>query len=594
MRIRNRFVLATLAAFVAVAAHAQITINCNVKDGQKISGLQNFRITLQSKNSVTEVEFYVNDDLRSTDDSTPYEFTIDTIAEKEGPIKVKMLAFDSEGEKKEVTLNLTVDNEIGKGAEYHVQAGLELLADGKWNEAIQKGRVALKATPKFVPARILLARANFGRGVYDAAQKFVEDILTEDPKNAEALDLKAAISLQTAFRASGESRQATVDTIGKALKQAAMSRSAIYESRLENFGKITDENRLKYADLAIRSGRYSLVYIELDPLFRSNPRNSAVANRLIYAQMRGGRFKQAIDNANIYAKRGLPDAAGWALVAIARQFSGDADGSIQAESEAVKNDSSDITVRSTQAFLALTRGRGPAFAGFINDLAKDEDQRFEVMHYQALLANLSGDFELTRQYFQQAVLNEPTSYDTYILRGNQLFGYSTGATVAKEDVAYYRSLARVLFEAALAAKPESFEALTGLAILDITDGKQADALRKAQTAVSAGPEYGAAHYVLSMLQGLESQRLRIASSTADGQAASLRAGGQIDEANKAAAAARALSQEADKMQAASEASIKLAGQCDKPNLEGKAIPNAYEAWRYFASFGRPIFVIQPQ
>ncbi|MBL8059684.1 MAG: tetratricopeptide repeat protein [Chthonomonas sp.] len=592
MRILNRFLLALSAATLATMALAEITITCSVKEGQKISGLQAFRITLQSSHTVTEVEFYVNDDLRSTDESTPYEFDIDTIAEKEGPIKVKILAYDSEGNQKVQTLNLVVDNELAKGANYFVEQGLELLSEGKWLAAIEKGRVAMKATPKHLGARVLLARANFGRGVYDAAQKFIEDILAEDPKNADALDLRAAISLRTAFNATGTSREDTVGIIGRALKQAAQSRASIYEARLDNFGAVNDENRLRFVDLAIRAGRYSLVYRELDPLFRSNPRNSSVANRLIYAQLRGGKFRQAIDNASIYGKRGLPDAAGWALIAIARQRSGDADGSITAETEAIKNDSSDVTVRSAQAFLALARGRAQAFGGFVNDLAKDEDQRFEVMIYRSVLLNSANDFEGTRNFFQQAVLNEPTSYDAYIVRANQLIGYSTNQTGSKEDAAYYRSLARVMFEAAIAAKPESFEALTGLAICDLIEGKPA--LAHAQSAVQAGVEYGAGHYVLSMVQGMESQRLRQASSVSEGRAAGFRANGQLEEARKAEDDSKKFAAEADKLQAQSEASIKLAGQCDVVNLQGKGIPNLYEAWRYFASYGKPVLVIQPQ
>ena len=81
MRNVNRFILALSAAVIAAVAQAQISITCSVKDGQKISGLQGFRITVQSSHTVSEVEFYVNDDLRSTDESTPYEFDIDTIAE---------------------------------------------------------------------------------------------------------------------------------------------------------------------------------------------------------------------------------------------------------------------------------------------------------------------------------------------------------------------------------------------------------------------------------------------------------------------------------------------------------------------------------
>lgn len=594
MRTLNRFFLASMAVVAASAAFAQITITSNVANGATIRGIQPFRFTVQSKNLITELEFYVGDDLRGTDDSSPYEFSVDAVAEKEGPLQVKVLAYDSEGNRKELALQLTVDNELGKGADYHVGKGQEALTNGNWDEAIVAGRIALKITPKYVPARMLLARANFGKGVFDSAQKFLEDVLAEQPDNAEALDLRAAVALQTAFRATADSREATAAAIGRALRLAAESRSKIYGDRLSAFGKVTDENRLRYVDLAVRAGRYSLVFPELEPLFRSNPRNASVANRLIYTQLRAGRIRQATANAQIYAQRGAPDAAGWGIIAVIRERAGDAEGALQAEQEGLRNDSSDLTLRSAQATLALMRGRVQAFAPLVTELAKEEDNRYEVLNFMAQLANMSGDFNAARDLFQRTALTEPLAYDAYIQRANQLIAYSTQGGVARESAQYDRLLARNLLDAALVAKPESYQALTGLGILNMIEGKTADALRLANTAVAAGPEYAAAHYFLSLVQSVESLRFRRGADEANNRALNFRSTGQAEEAAKETQRARQLEAESNRLQAAADASARTAGQLDVANLGGKGIPDIMGAWRYFAAFGRPILLISPQ
>lgn len=583
-----------LMSAMAALSFGQITINANVRDGQTISGIQAIRATVESKHLITEVEFYVNEDLRSTDDSTPYEFQIDTIAETEGPIKVKLFAFDTEGNRKELSLNLIVDNQVSKGAEFHVEQGRAALAERKFDAAIQSGRVALKAQPKFIPARMLLARAFFAQGVTDSAQKFIEDILVEQPDNSEALDLKSAIALNGAFRASTGTRESTIAAISRALKLAGESRAKVYASRLEAFGKVTDANRLQYVDLAMRASRFSLAISELEPIFRSNPQNSAVASRYLYALLRAGRFRAAGDAATVYQRRGAPDAAGFALIAVIRQRQGDAEAALAAEAEAIRSDSGDLTVRSSQMFLSLLRGRAQAFNQFTADLAREEGQRFEVLHYLSAMANIGGDFEGARNFFEQAVLAEPGSYDTFIQRANQLIAYSTSETSSMDDVRYYRSLARTLFEAALAARPDSFEALTGMAILMQIDGKPADAMRFATASANANQEYAAAQYLLGLLFSNDSAGFRRAASAAQGRAATLRANGQIQEANEAERQARELESQANRAQASSEQAVQRANQLDPAQLGGRGIPTIFEAWRYFSIYGRPVFVIAPQ
>ncbi|MEZ5162384.1 MAG: Ig-like domain-containing protein [Fimbriimonadaceae bacterium] len=59
-----------------------MTMTTNLTDGQAIAGTFQFEVRVQSEALVTNVEFYVGDDLRSTDSSTPYNFMLDTLEEK--------------------------------------------------------------------------------------------------------------------------------------------------------------------------------------------------------------------------------------------------------------------------------------------------------------------------------------------------------------------------------------------------------------------------------------------------------------------------------------------------------------------------------
>lgn len=542
-------------------ASAGITVNVDVKDGESIAGEKTFKVTVISDNLVTKVEFYVGDDLRAEDDSTPYEFKLDTLAEKEGDLKVRFVAYTSEAESAAKTLNLKVDNGLGKDAEWHVDRGREALSESKWDDAIRSARTALKIKPGFNPARLVMARAYLGKSVLDQAQKFAEDVLATDQNDASARDLLAAINLQKAFntfsRGTGD-RDSTLKIIGDALKEAVKNRKAVLESQLDAFGAVTDTNRLQYADLAIRAQRYSLAIDQLLPLFRKDTRQPEVANRLLYAQMRTARMRDAFVTLQEYLKGNMVDGYGSALVAILNLQAGDTQKSLDAEKEALLSDPESLGVRTAQAYLALKRGATGALSKIASQLEQTEGQRPEVLYYLSTVNYQLGNLDEAARLFQRCVLADPVCYDMYIERANEAIAVSLRGTPESDDEArkadrkYQQKVARSFFEAALEARPESFEALTGIALLNLVEGNKNDGLRLAQAATKAAPEYAAGWYALACALG---------------------------ETNKGSEGMAAMTN---------------AGKWDQPNLQGMAIPKPVEAWRYFARHGRTPLIAPPK
>src|SRR5579862_4148950 len=131
-------VIGPLLAFllVAFASAQKLTLSVNVNDGDTVSGDVHFVVKVQSKNPVTQVEFYVGTELRDTDPSTPYEFNLDSLAENDGDLKIKFVAYTSEGENASKTMVLKIDNGISKGAAFHLAKAKDLLAVSKWDDAI--------------------------------------------------------------------------------------------------------------------------------------------------------------------------------------------------------------------------------------------------------------------------------------------------------------------------------------------------------------------------------------------------------------------------------------------------------------------------
>lgn len=541
------------ALLLAASASAQkLTLNVDAKDGDTISGVRHFAVTVQSKNPVTQVEFYVEGELRGKDSSTPYTFDLDTLSHADGPIKVKFSAYTTEGENTSKNLSLTVDNGTSKGVDFHLGKARDALSVSKWDDAITSARIALKADPKSVDARIMLARAYLGKGDLVKAQKYAEDANDAAPDNLAVLDLVAGINLNKAFNTINRTGtdSDTVKTIGDALAAAVTARRKSLDWQVDHFGAVTPQNRLAYADLALRAGRYSLVIDQFANPFQANPKDNEIANRLIYAYMRAGRLTDARKALDDLKRFGAPDAYGYALEAVYQAEVGDDQKSDDAMGEAILSDPDSLGVKSAQAYIALKRNRTNVLGQIAADLAKTDSQRTEVNYFLAALMNRLMD-PSAGQYYQRAVLIEPTNYDMYIEWANYSLGLALGGKLSKDSATNNVAYAGALYNAALIANPSSAQALTGLCLVNLYQGKTDDAVRLGRAAAAAGPEYAAAHYAY---------------------AAALSAARQGDAAN---------------------AENAKAGKLDRIALEGRSLPNVNAAWQYFSNGGRTVVLVPP-
>ncbi|HWA83919.1 MAG TPA: tetratricopeptide repeat protein [Fimbriimonadaceae bacterium] len=560
-------------ALVAVAPAQKLALSVNANDGDVISGEKHFVIKVQSKNPVTQVEFYVGSRLRDQDPSTPYEFTFDTISEDDGNVQIKFTAYTSEGENVSKTLDLKIDNGISQGAGPHLSKAKDLLSVSKWDDAIAQARIALKADKTSVEARCDLARAYMGKQVWDKAQQYAEDAQTADPNNVEAMELVAAVNLNRSFALVNrtDDPMASVTAISDALKNAVTARRKSLDRQIDTFGAVTDANRLNYVDLVLRGGRYSLAIEQMSPLFKKDPKNNAVANRLIFAYMRAGRLadaREALDNLKLY---GSADAYGGALEAVYESQMGNAQKADDAIRDAILNDPDNLGVKSAQAFIALRRNKPTVLAQLAKDLASTDSQRTEVNYFIAALDNRLGDPD-AEKYFRRSVLIEPTNYDMYVEWGN----YSLGLGVSKRldqkhsdaEVAY----AAGLYNAALIANPSSAQALTGLTLVSLYQNKIDDAVRYGRAASQAAPEYAAAHYAYAAAANAKSSSIKTLGAGANQEA---------------------LVKLQDDMTAIAKKENDLAGKLDPIALQGRELPKVSQAWVYFATGGRTIVMVPP-
>ncbi len=603
IKARALFSLMMLMALVGLAM-AKVEVIVDAKDGEVISGEKVFTVRVKAESSVNSVEFYVNDELKDTDGSTPYEFRMDTVPMDEGPVKVKFSAYTENGESASTTLNLKIDNGVAKGFDFHLNNARQLVSERKFDAAILAGRVALKIKKGDNQARLVMARAWFGLGVMDTAQKFCEDVMISDPNNVEALELVAGIALQRAFNitaSGGDNPDQALAAIQSALQRAVNARTKVLSDQLDKFGPVNDANRMRYVDTALRTGRYGLVIEQLAPIVRRDPKNTAATNRLVLAMMRGSRLRDLPSVMQNYIKYGEPDAAGFALRAIFLEItSAPRDEVDNAEREAVLNDSEDLGVRSAQAFLALRRGNTQVLRQVASNLAKDESQNPITNYYLTTVFFLTGNSEEARIRFERAALAEPAFYDLYVERANQalLRGQQPNTETRVRD--YQRKVARVFFESALLAKADSFEALTGLAALDLLENKPADAVRRARAAASAGPEYAAAQYLLNAAITLEIGRLRNAvnKNAVDvglltDQVNAARRNNETTklqdlskQLDKLLEDGRAFSKALDQAEREARTALEASYRLDKINLDGRGTPTPEMAWGYFRQFGR--------
>jgi len=554
-------------AFFTFAAQKPIELNVNVKDGETIIGDRQFKVTVVAKNPVTQVEFYVGSDLRDNDTSTPYQFSLDSLGEEDGNLKLTFKAYTNAGESASKSVTVKIDNGVSKGADYHVKKGIEALQNGDYASAIVSGRIALKADPKSNPARLVLARANLGLGALDKAQKFAEDAVEQDGQYTDGLDLLAAIDLRRATRTlnrAGGSQTDTANQIKAAYQRAVESRIKSLSIALDRVGPLTDTNVIPYADAAIRAGRYSVAINALEPAFKKDVTRAEIANRLAFAELRANRPVDAFNTLNEFKKFTPLDAYGQALMAVIKADTGDDAGADEAIRNALLADADDLGVQTAQAYLALKRSKDDVLAKLAENLTNNQASNSDVLYYVSALDNRLKRYEEARRAFEQSVLAEPANYDAYIEGGLGALVLTQGDSFDADQKKVLYDSARTLFETALVARPESAEALSGVVVCALYQGNLDDAVKFGQAAVAAAPASPVAHFALAAAYS------KAAASPGRGAAESSRYISLANDENT------------------------KAGRLDVKNLGGRGIPDATAVYRYLTTTGRHAVLTAPK
>jgi Tfp pilus assembly protein PilF len=576
--------IATFLAAVSLYT-APMTVSADIKDGAVIEDKRAIKVIVQSDSIVTQVEFYVDGDLRDTSTATPYTFTIDPLAEKDGKEKLTFTAYNTDGAK--ATMNVMVDVESGasRGPEVNTKTAQDLMVQGKWDDAMYAARLALKASPDYIPAQLVLAHVFLTTKVYDKAEEFAEDVLRSKPDMPEALMLVAAIQLERAFNVvSSQNQTANMNNMSDAIDSAIQARLKLVNADFDQLPNPSGADDIKYGRTAVETQHFSAAISALQSDFNISFATDK-GNLIGYAQLRLGRFQDLQRTMQVMEAHKTLDGYSYALWAALAEYRGDKSGADYYIKEAILDKPDDFGVRTAQAYIALRRGNINTLTGITASLQSLTKTRPEVTYYLALLLHRLGRETDSDRAFQETVLQEPLCYNAYVARGNEAMLHMLAPKAKPEQVEFEAAFSRRMFQAALAAKPDSAEALTALATLELIRKKTADAHDHVDAAMAADPQYAAAFFAAASVYNTlaydyMTQAAYVKSQAVNGVDNETQT--KIDADNKTSQATR------DK---AFEVFAK-AEKLDPPHLGGSQLPRIDDVFPYVYQFGN-IPVISP-
>lgn len=575
-------------AVPAKIAPPQMVVKPDIADGTVIKQRQTVKVIVQSDAIVTQVEFYVNDDLRDTATATPYTFTIDPLIEKDGQEKLTFTAYNTDGAKASKTVTVTIDSGASRGAEANTKIAQDLMTESKFDDAIYAARIALKSTPDYVPAQLLLAHAFLAKKVYDRAQEFTEDALRTKPDMTEGLELMATIQLERAFNsyAGTGDRTEFMNNMADAIDTAIAERKKILDKQFDKLPAPGSTDPLHYGRVAVETGHYGAAISAMEPAFGKSF-DTKLGDLIGYAQLRLGRFDDLLLTLQQMKTNNTIDAYSYALWAVVDEYLGDKTNADDNIREAILNKATDLGVQTAQVYIALRRGNISTMEGLAANLQANNSQLPETNFYLAILLQRMGRDEDSDKAFQQTVLADPLSYELYIYRGKQaeakvLDGKDKGA-----NAVYDNKLALRMFVAALKAKPDSAEAMTALADLELIGKGETAARNEIDSAIAADPEYAGAFYTgasiyNALAYSYQSDADRIKREASNGMDAETQS--EIDQRNTASTNARAKAFEL----------FAKAQKLDAVRLAGSRIPRTDEIFPYLLQYGMLPVITPPQ
>jgi tetratricopeptide (TPR) repeat protein len=194
MAAASAFMISMLCAAPARAA----TVTLSPGEGERVSDIVTVtaRVTGFEEAGVRNVVFLIDGRERGSDSSIPYTLEWDTLSDTDGAHKLAAVATDMNGNAARAEVNVVVDNELARGAQYHAQIALEAVRAGDRERAERHARRAIKIDPTNLAAARALSAIYRVSKEYDKAIAVLEQAGMPEDAIEPRLDLAALYVLR--------------------------------------------------------------------------------------------------------------------------------------------------------------------------------------------------------------------------------------------------------------------------------------------------------------------------------------------------------------------------------------------------------------
>lgn len=440
------FLLSLAMAAVGGASAQEFAVRIEPASGTKVSDvvLITARVTGADEVGIDKVEFSLNGELKATDQSIPYTFEWDTLSVDEGKYTLTAKAYDSRGQTASATVELVVDNELGKGAAYHADLALKAARADDLETARKHARRALKIDPTNLVAARALARIERRQGNLDRAIRILTEARIPDSDSAARADL---IALKVAKAEAGGGFEALLEGISGAIAEAeklAAARVAEAGTPLAKGDALF--NALKFSDAVSQYQR------------DDSPASRA---RLLLAYHRAGRMRDAQVLRDLLAREQISNEAIRAAngyILFAEHQPAKARDAVQADADAGYLPAILIAAYAELALNQRTKA--------LELMQRAVDAAPDLAEAQLLRAIVTPDGIESQRALQKAIELNPLLPENYSVRGFQML-------IGRDSRRYQR--AETLFALALKLDPNCEHALMGMALTMLAAKRAADA-----------------------------------------------------------------------------------------------------------------------
>jgi tetratricopeptide (TPR) repeat protein len=300
------------------AARAEIKLTLDAKDGDRISDVYRLVARATSGEGIDKVEFQIDDQLRATDTSVPYEYEWDTLADTEGAHKVTVTAFDSNGQTQRVSLTLTIDNELNLGADALAQKAQAAMQAKDTETAARYARRALKADPTHLAASRLMAslyaaKSDWNQAIAALEKAKIPDDATDVMAQLASYHLQRALLPENAANFAAEI-QTVFDLRRKIADSAVEKTKAQWKDAGEPDKKIAAHQAI--GDALLTAGRYREAAMEYQQCGTLEEAPVDCLNRLALAYTLQDQVKDAMTPIRTLTRQKRDDAATRAILGL--------------------------------------------------------------------------------------------------------------------------------------------------------------------------------------------------------------------------------------------------------------------------------------